>query len=289
MGSRRKKDAKLRSVYSRKGVWYIRFTVDGREYRESSKSTDQDVALAFLEKRRNEVIEGKVVGPSPRRTTFDDLVGLIEQDYASNGRKSIASLRYRIARLKAAFGKTPPIEITHKVLESYVAKRLAEGASPATVRYELVVLGRMFTLAIEAELLTTKPPLPTVKIRNVRKGFFEADEIGGVLKQLPGDIAPAIEFAYYTGWRIGEIRRLTWTNHLDLDAGVVRLERGETKNEEGRTFPFAEHPRLGALILAQMERTVALQRERGRDHPVGPLARWRTAWRVQADLGQRLP
>ena len=75
----------------------------------------------------NQVIEGKVVGPNPRRTTFDDVVKLIEQNYATNKRKSITSLRFRIARLKAAFGKTPPVEITHKVLKENVAKRLAEG------------------------------------------------------------------------------------------------------------------------------------------------------------------
>ena len=232
-----------------------------------------------MEKRRNQVIEGKVIGPSPRRTTFDDLMALIEQDYETNKRKSLASLRYRLAHLKAAFGKTPPIEITHKVLKDYLSKRLGQGAKPATVRYELVALGRMFTLAIEVEMLGTKPPLPTVKIRNTRKGFFEADEIAKVLKHLSDDIAPAIEFAYFTGWRIGEIRKLTWTDHLDLDGGVIRLEPGETKNEQGRTFPFAVHPALRDLVVRQCQRGLAngtrwlFGRKDG-----SPLGTFRKAW-----------
>jgi len=280
MGRRKKsKKAKLGSIYSRKGVWYVRFTVGGKEYRESSKTTDEGVALAFLEKRRNEVIAGKNIPEPPPVVTFDDLVKLIEQDYEMNGRKSIASLRYRLEHLKRAFRKTPPTEITHKVLKAYKANRLAEGASPATVRYELVCLGRMFTLAIEVDMLGAKPPLPTVKITNTRTGFFEPDEIARVLKHLPDDIAPAIEFAYFTGWRIGEIRKLTWTDHLDLDGGVIRLEPGETKNEQGRTFPFTAHPAVQELVIRQCERGLAVGTRWLFGRKDGsPLGTFRKAW-----------
>ncbi len=41
-------------------------------------------------------------------------------------------------------------------------------------------------------------------------------------------------FAYKVGWRLEEIGNLTW-NQVDLDQGIVRLEAGETKNNEART------------------------------------------------------
>lgn len=107
-------------------------------------------------------------------------------------------------------------------------------------------------------MLTAAPPLPTVKIENARQGYFEADVIARVLEHLPEDIAPAIELAYYTGWRIGEIRKLTWTNHLDVDASAVLVRAGETKNEAGRRFPFDQHQLLRALIARQCERAFAL-------------------------------
>jgi integrase len=251
---RKSKHAKLGMLYRRNGVWYIRFSVNGQEYRESSRSTDENVARAFLEKRRNEVVEGKMVGPRRRPVSFEDLVKLIEQDYETNGRKSAASVRYRLAHLRKRFGTVPAAEITHRAIKEYVSKRLGEGAKPATVRYEIVVLGRMFKLAVADELLSNAPPLPTVKVRNARQGYFEPDEIARVLKHLPEDIAPAIEFAYYTGWRIGEIRKLTWFEHLDVEGGVVRLLPGETKNGEGRTFPFKDHKALRALIVKQAQR-----------------------------------
>ena len=41
-------------------------------------------------------------------------------------------------------------------------------------------------------------------------------------------------FGYKTGWRKSEICNLTWAQ-VDRNQGIVRLEAGETKNNEGRT------------------------------------------------------
>jgi hypothetical protein len=83
-----------------------------------------------------------------------------------------------------------------------------------------------------------------------------------VLAHLPRWFAAAIEFAWRTGWRIGEVRSLTWAQ-VDFAAGVVRLEPGTTKNREGRTFPFRAYPALDALLTKQHERTLRWQQEHG--------------------------
>ena len=272
------------SLYKRGDVWYILFIHRGRRHRESSGSSDRKVAVALLKKRIAEVVEGRIIGPQAERVTFDDLAKLIEADYTTNARKSTVDMLGRVAHLRAAFGASRAIDITHKMLLAYVEKRTREGARPATVRYELVVLGRMYTLAIRAGMLTTRPPLPTIRLRNARSGFFEADQLARVLAALPPVIATAIEFASITGWRIGEIRGLTW-GQVDVNGCVVRLEPGTTKNDEGRTFPFGAHPRLGALMVAQMEHTLAIQKERGRIirhvfHSDGaPLGDFKKAWK----------
>ena len=183
-------------------------------------------------------------------------MALIEGDYTSNGRRSLGSLQDRITSLRQHFGKMPPVDVTYADLDKYRLARLAEGAKPATVRYELVVFGKMFSLAIKVKMLTTRPLLPTVNVDNARRGFFEADEVARVLKRLPDDIKPAIEFAYYTGWRIREIRKLTWTDHLGLDAGLIHLYGSEVKNKAAKSFPFAKHPALRSLVVRQCERAL---------------------------------
>jgi hypothetical protein len=76
-----------------------------------------------------------------------------------------------------------------------------------------------------------------------------------------------MEFAYLTGWRLrSEVLTLQW-KQVDFEAGEVRLEPGTTKNDEGRTFPFAVLPELEAMLRRQRERTDALQKETGRIIP----------------------
>jgi len=74
-------------------------------------------------------------------------------------------------------------------------------------------------------------------VRNTRTGFFEEPEFRAVLARRPEHLKPMMEFAYLTGWRMGEILRLEW-RQVDFQAGTVRLEPGTTKNDEGRIFPF---------------------------------------------------
>lgn len=99
--------------------------------------------------------------------------------------------------------------------------------------------------------------------RSLGPGFFTSAELAKVLAALHTDLAPAIEFASITGFRLGEVRSLTWAR-MDLGHSILRLEPGTTKNDEGRTWPFDLHPRLGALIREQWRRTEALQRQRGK-------------------------
>ncbi|HUK62257.1 MAG TPA: tyrosine-type recombinase/integrase [Dongiaceae bacterium] len=84
---------------------------------------------------------------------------------------------------------------------------------------------------------------------------------------------------------------------MDFAAGTVRLEPGTTKNDEGRTFPFAALPRLAELMRSQREHTAVLEREQGRlipwvFHRGGkPIRSFHVTWRVacrRAGVPERL-
>ncbi len=78
-----------------------------------------------------------------------------------------------------------------------------------------------------------------LKESNVRKGFFEHEQFLAVRSALPEEIRPIVTFAYRCGWRKGEILNLTW-DKVDLKQGVVRLDPGETKNDEARMLYMDE-------------------------------------------------
>jgi integrase len=67
-------------------------------------------------------------------------------------------------------------------------------------------------------------------------------------------------FLCLTGWRIGNVQLLQWTQ-VDFTAGTVRLEPGRTKNDEGVTFPFSVLPELESVLRAQWDMTKAVERE----------------------------
>jgi integrase len=81
------------------------------------------------------------------------------------------------------------------------------------------------------------PRIPNLEENNVRKGFFEYDQFNKLRTELPEHLRPVITFGYFTGCRKGEILSLRWPQ-VDLSRRVVRLEPGETKNDEARTVPL---------------------------------------------------
>jgi len=78
------------------------------------------------------------------------------------------------------------------------------------------------------------PHIPMLKESNPRKGFFEPGDFAAVRDALPSYLKGMVTFAYKTGWRKEEVTDLQWTE-VDLDRGIVKLNPGETKNDEGRT------------------------------------------------------
>ena len=70
-------------------------------------------------------------------------------------------------------------------------------------------------------------------------GFFEYDHFVRLRDALPKYLRGLVTFAYKTGWRVSEITNLTWSK-VDLNQGLVRLETGETKNDDCRTIYLDE-------------------------------------------------
>jgi integrase len=88
----------------------------------------------------------------------------------------------------------------------------------------------MFRLAARVGRVVRVPAVALLKESNRRTGFFERDQFEAVLAHLPYRIRPVVTVAYVTGWRVAsEIVTRQW-RHVDLDAGWLRLEPGETKS-----------------------------------------------------------
>jgi len=245
----------------RQGPFWIAYRVRGRLVRESTGTAVKAEAERILRTRLATVGAG-LVGPDAHRTTLASLELILTDDYKANGRDaSIPGRRFK--RLRAFFeAGCPARSLTTDRLTSYQQQRLSEGAKPATVNRELAALRRAFRLAERAHKVEAVPHFPMLQEHNVRKGFLERDQFEAVRAGLPEWLRPVVGFMYWTGWRTTEVLRLQW-RQVDLKAGVLRLDPGETKNREGRVLPFGALPDLRELIGAQRTATTAVERERG--------------------------
>ena len=239
-------------VYRRGTTWWIRYSVRGKDFRESSKSAKDTDAMHLLKRRWKEVGKGRFIGPSEERVTVDSLFDAIRLDYELNGHRSLETMLGRLRHLLAAFGGMRAIDVTEQKIERYKAARLSEKTErgnkpvrPGTVNRELTTLRRAFNLAVRHKRIVAAPTVTLLKENNVRQGFVEPEEFGSIVSNLPEYLQDFARFAYETG--------------RERDAGYVQdpifevlhpeFVRGESEQAviNADVLCIEEHQRAGSL------------------------------------------
>jgi site-specific recombinase XerD len=238
-------------------TWWIALSHRGKRIQLSSNSTNRADAVRLLKHKLAELGAGRPVGPEVDRTTFEDLLRMLIDNYKANGRRSLDKLESRAKHMRAAFGMDRAMDITTDRVDRYIACRLEERAKPATVNRELSALKRAFRLAHRAGRVAVVPTISLLSESNTRKGFFEREQFEAVLNHLAENLRPVVHVAYLTGWRIDSELLTRRKQHVDLKAGWLRLEPGESKNGEGRNFPLTQE--LRTVLESQLARTRELE------------------------------
>src|SRR5713226_9628436 len=133
----------LGSKRLRGSIWWIRYWHRGKEYAESTHSTDPRMANKLLKKRLGQRESGKFHGTAQERVTYEQLKDYIIADYKKRDLRSLTTVDARFVHLDAAFAGMRAVDITPAHLHQYQAARRAAGAQAATVNRELAALRRM--------------------------------------------------------------------------------------------------------------------------------------------------
>lgn len=243
-------------------TWWCSYHSEGRRVAENTGKATKTDAERFL---RDRIAERDAREPTIRHAgglTFAAIAAMIRADYLANARRSLPWLERRLRHL-GRFFEGPAADITNDRVTAYVALRRAV-AKPSTVNRDLAALRRALNLAHRAGKLARVPHIPALIENNARRGFFEPAQFRAVLAHAPADIRTLLECYYVTGWRKNELLSRE-RRHVDLKAGWLRLEPGETKNGRGRMFPLV--PRLRRALEAQERGTVKLERLLGKRIP----------------------
>lgn len=242
-------------VFQRKGstCWWVAYYHRGKEVRESAKTPNRRKAETLLKERLRTAGTPEFIGPAAERLTFDDLAAMLLTDYQLNQRRSIEDAERNVERLRSGFGTDRAIDITADRIARYATERLAKGYRPATVNRDLAALRRMFTLAVRAGKLASRPHIAMLTEDNAREGFLEPADFASIRGHLPAHLADAATFAYLTGWRKGEVKTLEWRD-VDLADRAIRLRAENSKNKRTRVVA------LRGELLTLLERRATLRR-----------------------------
>jgi len=243
-------------IFKRGDVWWIAYYHRGHEYRESTHATGtkgERLASKRLKKRLGEIGRGRLIGPQEEKVTFEELVADFERDYAMTGKRSVSTLPRRLRPLRQHFTLLHAVDITADRVRAYIVDRQAAGAANATVNRELAALKRMFTLAVQAGRLSTRPYIPMLEENNARQGFVDHGSFLTLRVELSDHLQDPVTFLYLSGWRVSEMRGLEWRD-VDLPGRVVRLRPELSKNKDGRVLP------LNGELFDVIERAAARRR-----------------------------
>src|SRR5664280_2786518 len=148
-------------------------------------------------------------------------------------------------------------------LEAAYSAWLKEGLSASSVHRHAAVISAALTQGVKWGWLDLNPaqrasaPAPTTTRKLVTPGPDQVVKLIRAAKESDPVMATAIALAFITGGRRGELAALRWSD-IDLDAGIVRIERSltqigtelsekSTKTGRGRNVTLDE--RAVALLL----------------------------------------
>ena len=169
------REALMGQLRKRGGIWWIRYSRNGRRYEESAKTAKKETARDLLRRKEGDIANGMPITSKIGRVRFESASAAVVADYRLNERASIGHVERHVKRLGKYFAGWRLADLTGADVRAYSDARKTAGASNATINRELATLKRMYSLAIEGGRLLVKPKIKMLDENNARQGFFERD------------------------------------------------------------------------------------------------------------------
>src|SRR5262249_40187667 len=144
-------------------IFWIKYYVNGRAIRESTRTTDREEAKRILKTREGAAAAGQPILPRVDRIRYEEVEEDLRTHYKTTGRRNLKEADGRLAPLKAFLAGARVGRIGSAETAEYVARRQEAGVSNGTINRELGILVRMLRLAYENGKLLRLPMLRKLK------------------------------------------------------------------------------------------------------------------------------
>lgn len=265
-------------LFQREGsdIWYAQIYRDGRPIRQSTRTSNKQEAIAFLQAMQDKVRQNLPTSAELGKFTYADIRALLLSDYrrqnnrslqtTSDGEETIWGLKYLdeffgypakpwpltkiTGRAAASFRDARRNDVRRKVAKA--GNEVGEFTGNAITNRSLALLGRMLQLAHEDDgvggiNLPTVPVIKKFPEPPARDGFITERQFPILLSNVAAKFQPLVQFLFDTGVRIGEAKQIDW-KQIDLATRVVSLKSTQTKNKTSRRVPLS--PAMVAYLNA---------------------------------------
>ena len=281
-------------LYKRGSVWWFKFRLAGRTYRESARTSSKALArdVERVKRREIEAAYGRVVKRRAPRTIKAEA-----HDWLTLKRSTVAPSSYGIIESCLRLHLLPKLkgrlllDIDAHTIARYQRQRLLEGASPKSINLEV---GTLRALLRHHDLWSEqlRRDVCALKVRDDHGVALSMDEQRRLTETCGASrtrsLLPAFVVALQTGLRYSELRLLRWSQ-LDFLSAYLTVGQSKTAAGTGRVVP------LNARAFAELQKWATRFPERApEDHvfpkervgqggsydidPSRPVGGWKTAW-----------
>jgi integrase len=228
-------------LYKRGSVWWMSFTYQGKQYRQSTEAENRKVAQRILDKIKGEIAEGKWFEKLPgENKTFKEMMERYMVEHSKVKKASTERDKASLLHLSPVFGEMILKGISPASITEYKVQRRKEGASPATINREVALMKHGFNLALKEWGWVSDNPVLKVSMEKEppsRDRWLSYEEEKNLLVASPQWLKEIIVFAVETGSRREEILSLQWK---DVDIFKKAVTIFGKKTGERRTIPLTE-------------------------------------------------
>jgi integrase len=226
-------------------IWWISYTVHGRQVRESTKTSNKRVAEKVLAKKVTEVAEGRWFPEKKKRGLTVKGLRDFWLEHAK-GKKTLDDDEDRLDTMVEVLGADTPVAGLEVGDVDRLRNKLATRVTrtkrpmePGTVNRHLTVLRSALRAASKAgyEHHIPSDSIKFLEEANERDRVCTPEEYKLIIDAADQRLRLAVVIAYHTAMRQGEIVGLEW-KQVDLKARMFRLAAADTKTRKGRAVPM---------------------------------------------------
>jgi integrase len=230
-------------------IWYIQKTVLGVKLRESTGTSEAEVAELILARRIEEIRQLVKFGVRREFTFREAAIRYMEENMHLSSISNIASY---IEKLDPFIGHMPLNKIHGGTLKPFIDFRKKEGVKNHTINQPLVVVRTVLNLAARLwrdengnTWLNTSPLIQLLQKSDARKPYpLSWDEQRLLFKELPDHLSKMCLFKVNTGTRESDVCGLRWDFEIDvpeLQTSVFLIPGDLVKNREDRLIVLNDY------------------------------------------------